>query len=214
MYRSALLLFAFVVCLPVSAQDLTGEGLWKALLTGNLKYQAGEIHYDNLKKEREALVKKQLPPVTVLACSDSRVPPELVFNQSIGGIFVVRAAGNVADEHGLASIEYAVLQGWTKLIVVLGHEHCGAVGSALERDDPRTQPLLGLVNRIRSSFVGMAWNGDGNADLEKAVKANARASGAWLTAHSDTIRDAVLDGKVTIIPAYYTLGPGAVTKIE
>jgi carbonic anhydrase len=215
MRRNVTLVLAFVFCLPLAAQNVDGDALWKALLTGNLKYQAGEISYDKLKEERAKLVRSQAPPVIVLSCSDSRVPPELVFNQSLGSLFVVRVAGNIADEAGLASIEYAVLHDWTKLIVVLGHENCGAVGSALERDDPHTPSLLALVERIRSSFIGIAWNGDKSGDLtKKAVEANARASAAWLTAHSDTIRDAVIDGKVRIIPAYYALGSGEVKAIE
>jgi len=213
--RSVTLVLAFVFCLPLAAQNVDGDALWKALLTGNLKYQAGELSYDKLKEERAKLVRAQAPPVLILSCSDSRVPPELVFNQSLGTLFVVRVAGNIADEAGLASIEYAVLHDWTRLIVVLGHENCGAVGSALERDDPHTPSLIALVNRIRSSFIGIAWNGDQSGDLlKKAVQANARASAAWLTAHSDAIRDAVIDGKVKIIPAYYELGSGAVTAIE
>lgn len=225
MRRSTIVVLAILVVLPLTAQNapspaaptapaLSGEALWKALLTGNLKYQAGTIEYENLKKEREAMVKSQKPPVTILSCSDSRVPPELIFNQSVGALFIVRAAGNVVDDFGLASIEYAIKHDWTRLIVVLSHENCGAVGSALERDDPRTPALQALVNRIRASFINMAWNGDGNADLTKAIRKNARASAAWLTANSDVVRDAVLDGKVIIVPAYYELGSGAVTKIE
>ena len=232
MRRCTILVLAFLVSFPLAAQTpaatptkpveekLSGEALWKVLLTGNLKYQGGEIDYDNLKKERTELVKKQTPPVAILSCSDSRVPPEIIFNQSLGALFVVRIAGNVADEFGLASLEYAIKQDWgTRLIVVLGHENCGAVGAALERGDPVTPPLLALVNRIRASFVGMAWNGDGsNADLKKAIEANARASAAWLTANSAVIRDAVVHDKeekrVTIIPAYYELASGAVTRIE
>ncbi|HYC61879.1 MAG TPA: carbonic anhydrase [Thermoanaerobaculia bacterium] len=232
MRRCTIFVFVFLVSFPLAAQTpaaapakpveqkLSGEALWKVLLTGNLKYQGGEIDYDNLKNERTALVRSQKPPVAILACADSRVPPELLFNQSLGALFVVRTAGNVADELGLASLEYAIKQDWgTRLIVVLGHENCGAVGSALERGDPVTPPLLALVNRIRASFVAMGWNGDGgDVDLRKAIEANARASAAWLTANSAVVRDAVAhekeDKRVTIIPAYYELGSGAVTKIE
>jgi carbonic anhydrase len=215
MRRWMILVIALVVCVPLAAEDINGCVLWKALLTGNLKYEAGEITYTGLQKERKDLAKKQEPPVTILSCSDSRVPPELVFNQSLGSLFVVRVAGNVADELALASIEYAVAKKWTKLIVVLGHENCGAVGEALEHTNPPTPSLVALVDRIRASFVGIAWNGGGETDLTKrAVQANARASAAWLTAHSPTIRDAVIAGTVKIIPAYYTMESGEVTAID
>ena len=210
MRRCMILVLALVLCAPLAAQEIDADVLWKALLTGNLKYQAGEVTYEGLAKEREQLFTKQLPPVTILSCSDSRVPPELVFNQSLGSLFVVRGAGNVADEYGLASIEYAVKMGWTKLIVVLGHEHCGAVGAALEIGEPTTPSLIALVNRIRSSLIGIG----ANPALDQAVDANARASAVWLTAHSKLIRDAVAEGKVKIITAHYAMKSGEVKAIE
>jgi carbonic anhydrase len=206
MRRCTIIVIAFVIGLPLAAQE--ADALWKTLLTGNLKFQAGEIAYDDLVKERADTAKGQKPAVLVLACSDSRVPPELIFNQSLGDLFVVRGAGNVADEFGIASIEYAVSKTWTKLIVVLGHENCGAVGEAMALDDPPTPSLVALVDRIRHSFIS------GQTDLPHAVEANARAAGAWLTAESPLIRKAVMDGKVKIIPAYYELTSGAVKAIE
>ena len=217
MRRLMTLVLAFAICVPLAAEDINADVLWKALLTGNLRYEAGEITYKNLVKERKDLAPKQMPPVTILSCSDSRVPPELVFNQSLGALFVVRVAGNVADEYDLATIEYGIKKKWTKLIVVLGHENCGAVGEALEPGEGPTPSLAALLDRIRTSFVGLAWNsgtGTDNNLTTKAVKANARASAAWLTAHSPTIRDAVIAGTVKIIPAYYKLESGEVTAIE
>ena len=174
MRRCMILVLALVLCAPLAAQEIDADVLWKALLTGNLKYQAGEVTYEGLAKEREQLFTKQLPPVTILSCSDSRVPPELVFNQSLGALFVIRTAGNVADEFGIASIEYAVTREpqWTKLIVVLGHEKCGAVEEAMKLEDPPTPPLVALVDRIRRSFV------IGQTDLPNATKANAKAAAA------------------------------------
>lgn len=214
MRRALILVLGLLVSLPVVAQEANGDALWKSLLTGNLKYVGGELEYKNLEAERKALVRKQTPPVTVLSCSDSRVPPELIFNRSLGELFLVRAAGNLADEAGLASIEYAIAHGWTKLIVVMGHEHCGAVGEALELGDPPTPSLLALVTRIRMSFVGIAWNGAKETTLDQAIEANARASAAWLTANSKVIRDAVASGKVKVVTAYYSLTTGEVKAIE
>ncbi|HEV7765367.1 MAG TPA: carbonic anhydrase [Thermoanaerobaculia bacterium] len=217
MRRSFILILALVVCVPLAAEDLncgpvspdiTADVLWKALQTGNLKYQGGEIEYTHLKAEREALENKQCPPMIILSCADSRVPPELIFNQSLGSLFIVRAAGNVADEFGLASIEYSISKDWARLIVVLGHENCGAVEEAMKHTDPPTPSLVALVDRIRRSFVS------GQVSLKQATEANARASGAWLTAASPVIRKAVMDGKVKIIPAYYELKSGKVTAIE
>ena len=208
MRRCVTLVLALALCLPVLAQD--ADALWKMMQTGNLTFVAGDISYKDLDGERKPLVKGQQPPVLILACSDSRVPPELVFNQSLGALFVIRTAGNVADDFGLASIEYAVSRQpqWTRLIVVLGHEGCGAVEEAMKHEDPPTPPLVALVDRIRRSFVV------GQTDFANAIKANAKASAAWLTAESPIVRKAVMDKRVKIISAYYELESGRVTEIE
>ncbi len=218
MRRTLILIIAFVICVPIAGQatgqPIDPDVMWKALVTGNLKYAAGEIAYKDLKQEREKLVNSEMPPITILSCSDSRVPPELVFNQSLGALLVVRTAGNVADDLGLASIEFAIKFGWTSLIVVLGHEHCDAVRGALDKADPSTPSLLNLVQRIRTSFYGIPYKPQDDAVTEKAVEANARASAAWLSAHSSTVRNAVVDGKVKIVPAYYSQKTGLVRAIS
>ena len=159
MRRTSILIIALALCVPLAGQDagqqIDANVLWKAMLTGNLQFAAGELTYPTLKAEREKLVQAQIPPITILACSDSRVPPELVFNQSLGALFVIRTAGNVADDLGLASIEFAIKFGWTSLIVVLAHEDCGAVRGALDKADPVTPSLVNLVQRIRTSFDGI-----------------------------------------------------------
>lgn len=210
MRRCVNLILAFALALPLAAQELDADALWKMLLTGNLTYMSGDISFKDLDDERKELVDGQDPPVTVLACSDSRVPPELVFNQSLGALFVVRSAGNVADEFGIASIEYAISQRpqWTKLLVVLAHEDCGAVKEAMKDVEPPTPSLVALVNRIRRSFVM------GQTTFPDAIKANAQASAAWLTAESSVVRKAVMEKRVKIIPAYYELRSGRVTAIE
>lgn len=212
MRRCVIFALAFALVLPLAAQEApNAETLWEMMVKGNSTYMAGSISFTDLVKEREAGNKGQAPPVIVLACSDSRVPPELVFNQSIGALFVVRSAGNVADELGMASIEYAVSHTnpqWGTLIVVLGHEKCGAVEEAMRAGDPPTPPLVELVNRIRRSFVM------GQTSFPDAIKANAKAAAAALTADSPIVRKAVMDKRVTIIPAYYELLSGRVRKIE
>ena len=138
-------------------------------------------------------------PVTVLSCSDSRVPPELVFNRSIDQLFFVRVAGNVAGPFDLASIEYAIANGYTRLIIVLGHEKCGAGRAALAAADPPTPSLVALVQR---------------ATVRRAVETNARGSAAYILAHSQVIRDAVQSEHVGLVVAYYNLESGVVEKIS
>jgi carbonic anhydrase len=209
---SSFVLAALFAC-PVLAQSATDQ-LWTTLEQGNRRYVGGSIHYDRLREQRHHVQDAQMPPVTVLACADSRVPPELVFDQSVGSLFVIRTAGNTADEFGIASIEYAIANDWTKLLVVLGHESCGAVKAALGEGDPPTPALRALVTRIRTSFAGIPYDADDKANVHKAIDANARHAAAELLANSAVIREAVRSGKVRVVTAYYELGTGVVKKIE
>lgn len=218
------LVILFLAALPLLAQQqqpqpaaeatIGPQQLWAALLQGNKTFVAGKIVYDGLKGEREMLKDNQFPPITLLSCSDSRVPPELVFNQSLGALFVVRSAGNVVDDFGLGSIEYAISQGYTKLIVVLGHSNCGAVKSSLGGADPSTPALKELARRIRSSFVGIPYDARDAANVRKAEEANTRASAAYLLAASTLIRDAEAADRVDIVTAIYDVATGEVKKLE
>jgi carbonic anhydrase len=199
---------------PAAASTPGADELWQALHTGNTAFVAGKMDYDDLTAERKVVSGGQNPPVTVVSCSDSRVLPELVFGQSIGALFIIRTAGNLPDTFGIASVEYGVMHGWTKLIVVLGHEECGAVKAAMERGEPGTPSLDALVDRIRESFYGVEWDPKNKEAIKKAVTANARSSAASLLAHSTVIRDAVADGKIKIIVAYYSLSSGEVTRVD
>jgi carbonic anhydrase len=218
----ALIVLSWCLALPANAQTpfpapwpkpLNPEAYWQTLMTGNATFMAGTLPYTGLAAERDATVSGQHPPVTVLSCSDSRVPPELVFGRTIGDLFVVRTAGEVAATFEIASIEYAIDHGWTRLIVVMGHEDCGAVKAALDPEDPPTPSLVALVQRIRESFTG--WpNWTGPDRTERAIKANARSSAAYLLAHSAVIRKAVLEHHVGLIVAYYNLKSGKVEEVQ
>lgn len=218
MRRWSAFVITLVVCIPLLAQEAQRrpqpEMLWDALVMGNKQFVAGKVVYDKLKEERHQFHEHQFPPMTILSCSDSRVPPELVFNQSLGALFVVRIAGNVAGDYGVASIEYAITQGYTSLIVVLGHQNCGAVKASLGGDDPGSPHLLALAQRVRQSFVGLTWDARDPAVVKKAVEANARASATALLAQSKIIRDAVMTGRVKIVAAYYDLESGEVRKLD
>ncbi len=192
---------------------ITPEALWTALLRGNQEFAAGKIHFETLKEDRLAYKNHQAPPVTVLSCSDSRVPPELVFDQSVGAIFGIRSAGNIADEYGIASIEYAILNGWTKLIVILGHEDCGAVKAALGGVDPPTPALNALVEQIRGSFINVAFDSRDPANVRKAIDGNTRAAAASMVASSAVIRRAVQTEQVKVIAAYYDFSTGEVKPL-
>ena len=171
-------------------------------MDGNRAYVAGKITFDHLGDLRHHSADHQNPPVTVLSCSDSRVPPELMFDQTVGDIFVVRVAGNVIDDFNLASVEYAVANKWTKLIVVLGHEYCGALKEAISDETEFGSPSLdALVAKIRENLDHH------KPPIREAVEINARASAKQLRA-SKIIREA----KVPIVTAYYSFD-GRVRKL-
>lgn len=219
MRRSVILALTLAFSFTVAAQEtqtpppLTPDAIWNALVQGNKLFAAGKLSFDTLKEERIDLKDHQIPPVSVLSCSDSRVPPELLFNQSLGAIFSVRSAGNIVDDFGIASMEFALVNGWTKLIVVLGHENCGVVKASLGGADPNTPDLTALARRIRMSFVGIPYDSRDAANLKKASEMNARASAAQLLAASKLIRDAVLTERVKLITAYYEFTTGEVTPL-
>lgn len=198
-----------LIALPVAAQEKSPDALWADLKKGNAEYARGRIAYTGLAELRRELDKPdtQKPPVAILSCADSRVPPELIFKRTLNEIFVVRVAGNVADTFDLASLEYAVAHGWIRLLVVMGHSRCGAVDAALKDADPGTPSLLALVTRIRESFP------PNHPPLTEAIKRNAHASAVWLPAHSEVIANAVKNHKLKIIAAYYDFGSGLVEEV-
>jgi carbonic anhydrase len=175
---------------------------WADLMRGNARYVAGHLVYSHLGAVRRAHRDGQNPPVTIISCADSRVPPELMFDQTIGDLFVVRVAGNVIDTFNLASVEYAVANKWTKLIVVIGHESCGAVEAALSDKDPGSDSLRALVAKIRKNLD------DKKPPLKEATEMNARASAKQLE-RSEIIRNS----KVKIVTVYYAFD-GTVRKVD
>jgi len=154
---------------------------------------------------RTDLTAGQEPYAIVLSCADSRVVPELAFDAGLGELFVIRVAGNVANNSSIASIEYAVAHLGSTVIVVLGHENCGAVTAAISGGD-NGHNLNHLLSHITPA---LAASGEGAA-VNDVVKKNAELTGRDLKNRSSIIRNAVESGKVKIIPAYYNLGSGAV----
>jgi carbonic anhydrase len=163
---------------------------------------------------RESLAKDQHPKVAVLACSDSRVGPETVFDKSLGDLFVVRSAGNIADAIGVGSLEYAVQNLGSSVILVMGHTSCGAVKAACSGDKMPTSNLQAIVDKIDPA-VSLARNqAKGDALLDAAIRDNVQQSSKDLLDHSDVLRKMVSEGKLTIIQAVYHLDSGKVERLE
>jgi len=154
---------------------------------------------------RESLTGGQQPYAIILSCADSRVVPELAFDTGLGELFVVRVAGNVANTSSMASIEYAVAHCGSKVIVVLGHQSCGAVTAAVAGGD-NGYNLNHLLSHITPAISASATD----AAINDVVKKNAELTAQDLMSRSKIIGDAVAAGTVKIAPAYYNLDSGKV----
>jgi len=158
---------------------------------------------------RMLLSEGQAPYAIILSCADSRVVPELMFDVSLGEVFIIRVAGNIANISSIASIEYAVANLDTKLIIVLGHESCGAVTAAMEGGD-QGQNLNHLLSHIQPA-IDQAGEG---ATISDVAKINAELGVNNLINNSQIIRDAVEKRGVKIVPAFYHLSTGVVDFYE
>ena len=187
--------------------------IWADLMDGNKRFVAGKPRAKALDGQREELAKGQHPKAMVLSCSDSRVPPELVFDQSLGDLFVVRAAGNVADAVGLGSMEYAYEHLGSTVLVVLGHTKCGAVTAACSGEKMPTSNLQAIVDKIEPAVAKQKNSAEGDALIEAAIKENVHQSAADVLAHSEVLRHAKEEHKLTVYEAEYQLDTGEVLRL-
>lgn len=187
------------------------------LQDGNRRCVQGESsHEHNLANWRERFLVKQRPFATILACSDSRVPPELFFDQGFGDLFVVRVAGNVAGQDVIASIQYAIGHLDNKLIVVTGHQNCGAVVAALapgEATKGEPAELRELLGRIRPGIQARGQAADAPAAIANAVEANVRAAAKQLR-EVPFIADAIRSKNVKIVGVVYSIETGKISVVE
>jgi carbonic anhydrase len=184
-----------------------------ALKDGNARFFSGQATRPEADaNQRRAQIMGQTPFAAVLACSDSRVPVEIIFDQGLGDLFVVRVAGNVVGEAGLGSLEYATEHLDVQLIVVLGHEGCGAVAAALLPDEVlacEPENLRRLIALIQPCVRDMPRIRDKKARMREAVLHNVRHQVAALRAQP-VIQAAEARGQIRVIGAFYEIGSGAV----
>jgi carbonic anhydrase len=191
----------------------TAEQALARLKAGNQRFLAGNSIHCDLMSQVKATAQSQAPIAAILGCMDSRVPPELVFDQQIGDIFSIRVAGNIVNTDILGSLEYATQVAGTKLIVVLGHSDCGAIKGAV--DDVKLGNLTEMLSNIRPAVQKVAAaEGDHTSKNKKFVQGvadqNARDSAASLTARSDVLAALVKDHKLKIVSAMHDVSSGAV----
>ena len=192
----------------------SAEEVWNSLVAGNARFVAGKPQPHALVPLRHKLTSGQSPKAIVLSCSDSRVGPELIFDETLGDLFVVRTAGNVADSVALGSIEYAVEHLHSPLLVVLGHQACGAVTAACSGEKMPSSNLEAIVDRINPAVTQAKTYAKGNDLIESAIKENVHQSAKDVLANSEIIRDAVRSGKLNVIEAEYELDSGKVVRLN
>jgi carbonic anhydrase len=198
---------------------ISPEAAMARLVAGNERYVSGfSAHPNNDLPRRAKVAAGQTPFATILTCADSRVPPELIFDQGLGDLFVCRVAGNVVDDALLASLEYSVIHLGSTLIMVLGHERCGAVKATIDalagRGDPDDAGTkIGALAALIAPAVRAA-PADATDRLDAVVSINASHAAAEIFVNSPPLRARVLAGKLKIVAARYDLDDGKVTPAK
>jgi carbonic anhydrase len=186
------------------------EQIWDDLMAGNHRFVVGRPARREYLKRREKLAGGQTPKVVILGCSDSRVSPELIFDQNLGDLFVVRSAGNVADFVCRGSIEFALAHLASTVLVVLGHTGCGAVQAACSGEQMPSSDLKAIVDCIRRSCI----HENGKSASTLSVEANVWNSAAEIVANSAIVRKRVQEGVLLIVPAIYDMKSGEVVRLK
>ena len=188
------------------------------LQQGNQRFVAGKPEGDSTRPVE--LAEGQQPFAIIVGCSDSRVPAELVFNQGLGDLFVIRVAGNIVAPTQIGSVEFAAAKFGTPLVVVLGHSNCGAIRATVEElvgaTESQSSNLQAIVTRIKPAVEGLldSEQHDHEVLVEKAVRANITASVDQLRHGSEILEQLINEGQLQIVGAEYCLQTGKVAFLE
>jgi len=197
---------------------VSGAEALQRLQAGNRRFAANETaHRADVEARRRELAAGQAPFAIILGCSDSRVPAEIIFDQGLGDLFVIRVAGNIAEPSQIGSIEFAASTFGTRLVVVLGHTSCGAIEAtmnAIRKPSTDASGNVGaIVNFIRpplEALLEQDTSDDPDVVMQQAVRANVRASARRLRHGSDLIEELERDDGLLIVGAEYCLETGLV----
>ena len=196
----------FLTLFQLSVFAMTPEAALKTLMEGNQRFsQDQSLHSDRTSERRQELASKQAPYAVIVGCSDYRVAPEIVFDQGIGDLFIVRVAGNVVGPLELDSIEYSAIYLHSSLIMVLGHENCGAIKAVLAGTTKDIESVAELIQPAAEATKNQ------KADrLENTIKTNAKMMADQLR-KSPVLSPMIASKKLSVVPAYYNFHTG---KIE
>lgn len=201
-------------------QALTPDEVLVQLKEGNRRFVENRLTPRDYKAQAAATADGQYPKAVILSCLDSRVPPEIVFDQGIGDLFVGRVAGNIEDVDMLGSLEFATKAAGSKAIVVLGHTQCGAIKGAVAGVEMGNLTALlenfdEAVARARAHVAEMQAAGvDTDAVVREAIEENVRQTMADILARSEIISDMVANGEVVVAGGVYDLATGEVTWLD
>ncbi len=198
--------------------DLTPKKALDQLMSGNARFLDGSSNPSE-ETTRESLVNGQNPVAAVLGCADSRTPPELIFDAGLGEIFVCRNAGNLLDEAIMGSLEYAVAHAGASLIMVMGHNNCGAFGAAVNAfSDPEayeSRNIADIIQRLLPAVLKARKSGQSDVEwVDAAAKENVRDSVKKIRSRSRIISEKINDKTVDVVGAWYDLESGKVTIID
>jgi carbonic anhydrase len=204
------LALCFVILLLSASLFAQGPDAVTRLKAGNARYVSNKLRSKNYAADRKATASGQQPYAIVLACADSRVPPEILFDESLGKLFVIRVAGNVVDPVVLGSIEYAAEHLHVGTLMILGHESCGAVKATLEGGDVPPN-IKSLVTRITPAAEKAKRRGlDEAATLNLAIRENVMLQMEQTVEQSEVLKELVHEKKLRIVGGVYNLHSGAV----
>lgn len=199
---------------PDEQAAATPDSVLAQLMAGNARFVAGQRTVIDIENSRDASTEGQWPLAYVLSCVDSRVPVEVVFDQGIGDIFVGRVAGNYETNGQLGSMEFATAAAGSKLILVLGHEGCGAIKGCI--NDVKLGNLTGLLAELEPAVKTVGGTPDAKDPkyVNKVVKANVKQTMADLRSRSKVLADLEKEGKIKIVGGVYSLHTGKVTLLD
>ena len=206
-----------------TSESRTAQGALDRLIAGNRRFVSGMRDSTHLRNpsRRAAVTEDEKPFAILLGCSDSRVPAEIVFDQGLGNLFVIRVAGNVVAPSQIGSVEFAAELYETQLVVVMGHSRCGAIiatiGELQQQETYPSRNLRSIVDRVRPAvepLMATQLVQDPDALVQEAVRANVRASVEQLRNGSDILEDLIQRDRLRIVGAEYSLETGVVDFLD
>ena len=199
---------------------ISAEEALRRLRKGNKRFVSDSSVFKKIshKSRHHSLTEDQDPFAIILGCSDSRAPSEIIFDQGLGDLFVIRVAGNIVAPSQIGSIEFAVEKFGTRLVVVMGHSRCGAILATLEGLgqplEGQSRSLRSIVDRIRPSLISLDIDQDPETLLQQAVHANIHSSVHQLQHESNTLKNLVKKGNLLVLGAEYSLETGIVNFFD